>query len=105
MEKVPRNTPWGMADYSRKVADGIWCLSTPSHGGYWVSRERLLQMPPKFRSCAYCPKNGQWFEEDCSWCGVVLSFPEYFGEEEVQAAKASYELYYVEKVIKGGRAC
>lgn len=53
------NTPWGEADHVESVADGIDFVSTASHGGYKLSRDRNATIPPVFR------QRSGWYEEDC----------------------------------------
>ena len=36
------HTPWGRPDSSKEIAPGITRYDTPSHGGYYVSPERVL---------------------------------------------------------------
>ena len=88
-------TPWGTPDHQQKIADGIIMYSTPSHGGYWVSPERLLAMPEQYRACSFTGDN--WFEEDSSWCGVVLAFPEHFNADYLKAAKETYNAMYAQR--------
>jgi len=76
----PVHTPWGVADYAREYAEGIVFYSTPSHGGFKLSAERLAQMHPALRE-----KDG-WFEEDCAWAKVAFAFPECFTDEQQEAA-------------------
>jgi hypothetical protein len=80
-------TPWGKRDHSQKVARGIMWYSTPSHGGYHLSQKRLEEMPEPYKSFKTFAGKG-WYEEDCDWALVVLSFPEEFkkcyGEEKYQ---------------------
>ena len=97
-EKAPVNTPWGKPDVWSNVAEGIATYSTPSHGGYWLSRERMLQMPANLRQCSFTRDN--WFEEDCSWCAVVLAFPQYFEDAHYKAAKRTYDNHYAPKYGK-----
>lgn len=73
------STPWGIADSMKIIAPGITWYSTPSHGGYHLSDERIKAMPPALRD--FKPWAGEgWYEEDCDWCVVVLAFPEYFSD-------------------------
>lgn len=87
-----QSTPWGPADSVRKVAPGIYEIGTPSHGGYYVDDERYAKMPDKFKRCSFT--NNQFFEEDCSWAGVVLSFPEIFDAKHVAEAQRMYDRFY-----------
>ncbi len=73
---VSTSTPWGTAQTARNFGVGIVQYSTASHGGFQVSSRLLLQMAEDMRGDAYAPLG--WFEEDCAWCMVALSFPERF---------------------------
>ena len=88
-------TPWGKPERTITVAKGIKWISTASHGGYWLSHERMLQMPEHLRKCSYTGDN--FFEEDCSWCAVVLAFPYVFGAQDYAQAKSIYENFYAKK--------
>lgn len=85
-------TIWGTADAMTKVADGIISVSTPSHGGYVISEKRMAEMPEQYKVCSYTKDNH--FEEDCSWCAVVLSWPAYFPADHVKAAQYMYDICY-----------
>ncbi len=77
-------TPWGKSQHVERHAEGISFVSTASHGGYHLSRKRLNQMPQYFRKeCA----EGAFFEEDCCWCVVPLSFLAQFDDKTVEVAK------------------
>ena len=70
----PAHTPWGTADYAYQVAPGIWEVSTPSHGGYIISRERHAAMPAVLRD--FRPfATPLCYEEDCDWSIVALAYP------------------------------
>lgn len=60
----PRNTPWGRADHIQEILPGMWSLSTPSHGGIWLSPERYALVPDYLQQ-SYA--DGPWYEEDCDW--------------------------------------
>ena len=40
-------TPWGWTKHVQQVAEGVLRVSTPSHGGLKLSRERWQSLPPK----------------------------------------------------------
>ena len=40
----PSWTPWGAPDHAEQVFNGVWSLSTPRHGGFYVSAERRKTM-------------------------------------------------------------
>ena len=64
------STPWGIADHSEHIADGITFYGTPSHGGFKLSADRQAKVPEYMRS-----PDG-WYEEDCEWSIVALVFEE-----------------------------
>lgn len=80
-ELMIHNTPWGPADYRRMIAPGIVFLSTPSHGGAYLSKELQDKMPAHRRT-----RDG-WYEEDCEIAYVVDVFPELFAPEQVDYAR------------------
>jgi hypothetical protein len=82
----PTTSPWGKPDHAREIAPGIWDVSTPSHGGYLISRERFDAMPAHLQ--AFQPFSGTQgaYEEDCDVCVVVVAFPDCF--ERVAQARA-----------------
>jgi hypothetical protein len=43
-------TPWGSSQSSRELAPGIVRYDTASHGGYYLSPERVAQMPAPLRA-------------------------------------------------------
>ena len=66
------STPWGASQTSKKYAPGIMEYSTASHGGFHLSKSRQRVMPKCLRN------DSGWYEEDCDWCKVVISFQEFF---------------------------
>lgn len=82
----PQHTPWGAPHSMRVVTEGIVRYTTGSHGGYWLSSDRIESMPDGLR-----PKEledqGAWFEEDQDWSLVALAFPMYFDAEAIQSAR------------------
>lgn len=82
-------TPWGTADHSDTIADGITFYSTPSHGGFHLSPERLVKIDPRARAYAAKWSHGfgdAWFEEDCAWAAVAIAYPECFTSKQVEHA-------------------
>jgi len=71
-----KHTPWGWIkeDDFETIVDGIQSVSTPSHGGIKLSRERNAQVPDYMRC-----KSG-WYEEDCNWAIPVCVFAEEFSK-------------------------
>lgn len=84
--RTRKQSPWGQVDYETNVADGIVSVSTPSHGGYLLSKERakaVYQRFPAFKTFCGDPLA---FEEDQDWAAVALTFPEFFSEDAVEIA-------------------
>ncbi|CAB4158610.1 hypothetical protein UFOVP703_21 [uncultured Caudovirales phage] len=79
------STPWGTAELVEVVAPGIRRVHTARHGGYHLAPERIAQMPEALR-CIPTFQPHPWFEEDCDWILVVLSFPDLFDDAHVAGA-------------------
>lgn len=74
-------TPWGPAQHTTVIADGITFYSTAGHGGIHLSPERNEMVAPKYRAYADRWSKGwgdRWYEEDCAALAVILTFPEHF---------------------------
>jgi hypothetical protein len=90
-------TPWGPSQSSREIAPGIIRYDTASHGGYYLSPERVAEMPKPLRE--FVPFGGpqagpgRWFEEDCDWSVVCLAFPQFFPADAIPAALATLRHY------------
>jgi hypothetical protein len=90
--KTPTYTPWGQAQTSEEIAPGIIRYETPSHGGYYLSPERVAEMPKPLRE--FTPFAGpNFYEEDCDWSIVALAFPQYFPADAIPAALATLKHY------------
>jgi hypothetical protein len=64
MTQTSTPTPWGAALTTEEIAPGIVSYTTASHGGYYVSPERVATMPKPLRD--FQPWAGSnWYEEDC----------------------------------------
>jgi hypothetical protein len=86
------NSPWGLIQQVKQIAEGIWQVSTASHGGLKVSDQRLAAMPAERHTTPY--SHGGWFEEDLDWALVAVSFPEAFTPEDLAMARQSLAQYY-----------
>ena len=80
-----KHTPWGAADRVTTIAPGITSYSTAGHGGINLSVERIAQMPDELRALKPWAGPG-WYEEDCDWQRVALSFPLDFDLASVASA-------------------
>jgi len=89
---VSTSTPWGVAQSACNYGKGIVQYTTAGHGGFHVSSGLLRKMDEDMRGDAYAPLG--WFEEDCAWCLVVLSFPERFNMKYRLAALDTARSYY-----------
>lgn len=73
--RPPRHTPWGNSDDETKVADGLWSVSTPSHGGIWMSAARRAEYRAIFNDIWDAVPDGPWLEEDEQWEYAALAWP------------------------------
>ena len=55
-------TPWGWTKNVVELDEGVWRVSTPSHGGLKLSRERWDSLPAELRDAMYTQT---FAEEDC----------------------------------------
>ena len=56
------HTPWGWTQDIEALAEGVWRVTTPSHGGLKLSRERWNALPGCVRDAMLPPT---FAEEDC----------------------------------------
>ena len=56
------HTPWGWTQDIEELAEGVWRVTTPSHGGLKLSRERWASLPGCVRDAMLTPT---FAEEDC----------------------------------------
>lgn len=89
---------WGEIDNIEKINKYILSISTPCHGGYWLSPRLNELIPIEVRNYRWYfetdnadiplkdRKFGGYYEEDCEWSKVVFFFPEYFSKESLQEA-------------------
>jgi hypothetical protein len=79
-------TPWGPSQECRSYGAGLIFVSTASHGGFYVFPELLAQMPEYFH------RNDGWYEEDCEWAMVVISFLSLLRKRDRRCGRHSAEL-------------
>ncbi|MBT9373426.1 hypothetical protein [Rhizobium sp. CSW-27] len=79
--RMSTSTPWGASQMAVIYADGVVAHSTAGHGGFHLSADRNAKIHPLLR------KDLPWYEEDCEWAIVALSFPELFTAHERAAAE------------------
>ena len=56
------HTPWGVPQDIEELAEGVWRVSTASHGGLKLSRERWAEIPACVRGAMF---TATFAEEDC----------------------------------------
>lgn len=86
-----KRSPWGRIQWSRRVADGIWFVSTAGHGGYKLDRKRNATVDACWR------RAGGWYEEDCEWAIAALTFPDEVCDgttENIAAAHRAARRYF-----------
>jgi hypothetical protein len=76
-------TPWGVSQGATVYAEGVESHSTAGHGGFKLSAERNRTVHPLLRA------EGGWYEEDCAWAIVAITFPDLFTSFERRCAKRS----------------
>lgn len=74
------HTPWGPAQRSTSYADGVEFHSTASHGGFKLSVDRNRVVHSQMRA------DDGFYEEDCAWAAVALTFPDLFTSFEQRCA-------------------
>lgn len=78
--EIATQTPWGPSQGATVYEDGVVCHSTASHGGFHLS-------PCRNREVARSVRNALgWYEEDCEWALVALTFPHLFTGYERRCA-------------------
>jgi hypothetical protein len=65
----PKHSPWGAVDHGERIAEGVFFVSTPSHGGFKLAAALNLRIPAAFR------REGGWYEEDCDEAIPVFFMP------------------------------
>jgi hypothetical protein len=85
---APARSPWGAVQYSSPIGtDGIFMVSTAGHGGIKVPAALNRRVHEAWRQA------GGWYEEDCEWAIVALTFPELFAGH-IEAAESSARNYF-----------
>jgi len=92
-------SPWGVVDEASSRAVGITDVGTPGHGGVKLSAERNRAVHPAWR------RPGGWYEEDCEWAIVAMTFPECYSPEHAAFAKQTARSYFPDayEVVTGER--
>ncbi len=67
MSTAPSSSPWGQIQDCERLSEGVWTVSTASHGGIKLDRIRNALIP----EAARIP--GGWYEEDCDYAIPVVA--------------------------------
>lgn len=86
-------SPWGAIDYATRLAEGIVSVSTPSHGGIWLSQARQAEMPAELVAVNFL-KSQTWWEEDCD---AIMPLYVFRGELDAETRAR------VEAIVQPGR--
>ena len=65
MTGFPKTSPWGEVQHCEKMIDGVFLVSTASHGGIMVRKNAAAFLSPVAREIALNERNYLCFEEDC----------------------------------------
>ena len=86
------HTPWGPPQDIEDLAEGVWRVSTASHGGLKLSRERWNALPDCVRDAMFTPT---FAEEDCeeSIVRTLLGLGDDREREAVLRTAAYFERY------------
>ena len=74
-------TPWGVSQGATVYAEGVVSHSTAGHGGFKLSAERNRKVHALLRA------EVGWYEEDCAWAIVAITFPHLFTGFERRCAE------------------
>ena len=102
MKQIGNYTPWGPSQTARELAPGITLYTTAGHGGAHVELAEVMRWPTALRDFQTFT-GGNWYEEDCDICLVVLARPDLFRLDQVQEAAnfaRSYCAHYAPAVSK-----
>ena len=74
-EQAPKTSPWGQVQQAKRLAEGVWSVSTSGQGGIWLSNERVAALHELmgYKYPTFC-KDYQWYEEDCDWTIPMIAF-------------------------------
>lgn len=84
-------TRWGEAQAAQRYGRGIVCYQTAGHGGFHLSAGRNALVHEAWRD-----EEG-WYEEDCDWAIVAVTFPQFFHQEVVEEAHRCAQRWHAEE--------
>ena len=106
MSKRPRYSPWGSIQSEHKLCDGVYNVSTASHGGIMVSEDIAENIFSKAAlNCAFRYNRYFCFEEDCDASialrelldkRLITGFFNFDAEELNEAVNRSLQVWHSE---------
>jgi hypothetical protein len=87
-EGCPKHSPWGAVDHGERYAEGVYVVSTPSHGGFKLEAKHNVLIPAAFR------REGGWYEEDCDAAIPMFFMPLLFKPDEVLNTRQSLRCWH-----------
>lgn len=69
---VDASTPWGPSQGVTRYSDGVTAHSTASHGGFHIAPDLNRKISTALR------RDSGWYEEDCEWAIVAITFTDLF---------------------------
>lgn len=78
--RMAASTPWVSSQFATFYGPGVISHATAGHGGFHLSADRNRLVDPALR------KDSPWYEEDCEWAIVALTFPDLFTAYERNCA-------------------
>lgn len=96
---VGQQSPWGRIDDATELAPGIVSVSTGSHGGIHLDAERNAMVPMIWQYLTHGTLGVHgWYEEDCDWSMVALTYPALFSADQCHAARATFNAWLAPKL-------
>lgn len=102
MSSFAEHTPWGTPDHACAYDEGVTFYGTASHGGFHLSAEANEKVPAAWRAASF-KRLGEagWYEEDCDWCMVALTFPASFSAAQLGLARRTFDACIAPKLVRG----
>jgi len=71
-----KTSPWGTIQHKTILAPGIIRVNTASHGGIYLSPERVQKLKQDFPEFRTWTGELEWLEEDCDATIAYVAFPD-----------------------------
>lgn len=89
----PSRSPWGPVQHAERIGR-FWSVYTAGHGGILAPAEPNATVHPAWRN-----ENG-WYEEDCEWAIVAVTFPEDFPDPLRASAEETARNWFPVQYVK-----